>query len=109
MPSDRFLNVDVTIKKNEPWLSEPTGLKSQKIALDGAWSLTKDHQLVYRLKGQHSQRYWRKLVFDTKLIEAKESQLVFSITHQVSAKRKRTQIIELSGNWRLDRFKPLAL
>jgi len=73
----------------------------RSIKLDGAWSLTPNHELALTLHG--SGRDERQTLFlKGSLIEAKASALVFALRREESGNLREADQVSLSGRWQAD-------
>ncbi|MFH1665915.1 MAG: hypothetical protein ABIA77_07215 [Candidatus Omnitrophota bacterium] len=80
----------------------------RQVRLSGKWSLDKGHDLVLTLDGENKQYAGDKLTIKGGIIDAKDSELVFSVTVKDGPLRMRAYLLKFGGVWRADKYNRLA-
>lgn len=75
----------------------------QQIKFSGNWSLAKDHNLTFTLSKWGNQIAGNKLTIKGKVIDAKNSTLLFALATKTPEGHARVYTIKLSGSWRADK------
>jgi len=74
----------------------------QQVKLRGAWSLDKEHNLVFTLDKWGNQIAGNKLTVESELIDAKDNRLSFALTLKDSEGNNHIYIVKLGGRWQAD-------
>ncbi len=74
----------------------------RKIALDGVWSLTPEHDLRFRVSGAESAFYGKTIILRGNIERVNGTALTFRVRQCDTVSGLRTSTIELKGRWRAD-------
>ena len=80
----------------------------QEIKFSGNWSLDDEHSLVLTLDKWNNQIEGNKLVLQGELMDAKASELVYSVATRETSQKERIYIVKLGGKWQADKYNRLC-
>jgi len=75
----------------------------RKIAVDGSWSMTEDHDLKLKVSGIKSPYAGKTIVLRGEIKKVTGTRLIFGVRESDTVTGLRTRSIELSGRWRADK------
>lgn len=73
-----------------------------QIKLNGQWSLTKDHKLLFTLN-KRGRGVGDQLTFESEILDVKKNSLVFVVTTRSRNNIVKTYILDLRGKWQADK------
>lgn len=90
-------------------VKRPVGMDApQQIRFKGSWGLAGDNRLVMTLDKWYQQIAGNKLTFEAELIDARDNEVVFTVTTRNEGRSQTISLLRLGGIWQADAANQLS-